>query len=441
MAEAERVVQFGVWRWEIATGVVGWSDQLHRIYGLEPGGFAGTVEAFVGFLHSDDRERVWSNIDHAFRQREPFVFEERIVRADGEVRVLLSQGRPVIEPDGALTALVGVCHDVTDRVATEQALGLSERRMRAILEHTPAVVAVKDLGGRYLMANAETARLVDMAPEDLLGRECTELFPTIAAQLRSNDELAVTQMEPVYDEAVLQIDGEARTFLTITFALPDESGRPVETCAIAADVTERREREQERRERIEWAARIKSALREDRRLVVAQPVMKLATDEHTYSELLLRMLQEDRGGILHPNEFLPAAERFGLVQAIDIWMVGRALELARTLPPEMNLSAVTLCDPRGEARDHPSTRDRSRSGAADRVRDHRNRRGGSSGLRTGVRSRAHRPRLRPEQFELETIAEGVETEATLRLLRELGADYAQGFHLGRPAGRCSPTRS
>jgi EAL domain-containing protein (putative c-di-GMP-specific phosphodiesterase class I) len=38
-----------------------------------------------------------------------------------------------------------------------------------------------------------------------------------------------------------------------------------------------------------------------------------------------------------------------------------------------------------------------------------------------------------EQFELETIAEGVETEATLRLLRELGADYAQGFHLGRPA--------
>jgi len=37
-----------------------------------------------------------------------------------------------------------------------------------------------------------------------------------------------------------------------------------------------------------------------------------------------------------------------------------------------------------------------------------------------------------EQFDLLTIAEGVETEANLRLLRELGADYAQGFHLGRP---------
>jgi EAL domain-containing protein (putative c-di-GMP-specific phosphodiesterase class I) len=37
------------------------------------------------------------------------------------------------------------------------------------------------------------------------------------------------------------------------------------------------------------------------------------------------------------------------------------------------------------------------------------------------------------QFDLLTIAEGVETEANLRLLRELGADYAQGFHLGRPA--------
>jgi len=38
-----------------------------------------------------------------------------------------------------------------------------------------------------------------------------------------------------------------------------------------------------------------------------------------------------------------------------------------------------------------------------------------------------------EQFGLETIAEGVEDEATLTLLRDLGADYAQGFHLGRPA--------
>ena len=45
ISEAERIVGFGMWRWEIASGRVRWSDELHRIYGLRPGEFGGTVEA------------------------------------------------------------------------------------------------------------------------------------------------------------------------------------------------------------------------------------------------------------------------------------------------------------------------------------------------------------------------------------------------------------
>jgi PAS domain S-box-containing protein len=483
MGEAERIVGFGVWRWEIATHRVLWSDELHRLYGLAPGEFAGTVDGFVAFLHPDDRERVWSNIEEAISRREPFVFQERIVRADGQVRVLLSQGRPVFEADGTISALVGVCHDVTERIETERALGLSERRMRAILEHTPAVIAVKDLDGRYLMTNAETGRLVDMAPDELIGRDCTELFPTIAEQLRANDRLAASEMEPVYDEAVLVKHGEPRTFLTVTFALPDESGRPVETCTIAADVTERKEREQERRERLEWAKRIQSAISDGRMLVVGQPVVDLASGEKTYSELLLRMSLEEDGGILHPGEFLPAAERFGLVQTIDIWMVGRALELASAVSPELNISAVTLCDQAARREivrlleEDPGAAKRivfeiTETAAADHLQSAREFAAELTELGCGlalddfgtgfgsftylrdlplrylkidtsfvrdlVDSKDNRRVVQSiigiaQQFELMTIAEGVEDETTLRLLRELGADYAQGFHLGRPA--------
>lgn len=483
MAEAEQIVGFGVWRWEVASGRVLWSNELHKLYGLRPGEFSGTVDGFIAFLHPEDRERVWSDIEAAVARREPFAFEERIVRADGQTRVLLSQGRPVLEPDGSLSALVGVCHDVTERVATERALGLSERRMRTILEHTPALVAVKDLDGRYLMTNAETGRLVNLSPEELIGKECTELFPTIAEQLRANDRLAATGMEPVYDEAVLVVDGEPRTFLTVTFALPDESGRPVETCSIAADVTERREREAERSERLDWGRRIESALSDGRMIVAAQPVVDLATDKRTYSELLLRMSLEDQTGILHPADFLPAAERFGLVQAIDIWMVGRALEFASALAPEMNISAVTLSDPDArqaivrllEADPEAARRivfEITETAAADHVQSAREFAADLTRLGCGlalddfgtgfgsftylrdlplrylkidasfVRSLEHSRDDRrvvqsiigiAEQFELKTIAEGVEDAGTLQLLRELGADYAQGFHLGRPA--------
>jgi PAS domain S-box-containing protein len=217
MAEAEQIGGFGVWEWDIAAGTVTWSDALHRIYGLEPGAFPGTVEGFVAHLHPEDRERVWANISRAIEAVESFAFEERIVRADGEVRVLLSQGHVLADADGRAATLIGVCHDVTERVVAAHALGHSERRMRAIVDNTPSMIAVKDLHGRYLMANAESGRVVGMAPERLVGSRCVDLFPDdVAERLLAADRRAAAEGTPVYDEAVLLTDGDERTYATVT---------------------------------------------------------------------------------------------------------------------------------------------------------------------------------------------------------------------------------
>lgn len=484
MSEAERIARFGVFRWELSTGRVRWSDELHRIYGMRPGEFSGTVDGFLARLHPDDRERVWAVIAHAVRQVESFVFEERIVRADGKQRVLLSQGRAIAGPDGVTTALVGVCHDVTNRVEADRVLGHSERRMRAIIDYTPSIVAVKDLAGRYLMTNAETGRVLGASPDEILGRHCADLFPEISEQLRANDRRATAEREAVYDEAVLMCDGEPRTYATVTFMLPDEAGLPVETCTIGTDVTERKERESERRERHGWQERIASALREERMLVFAQPVVDLRRGATEWCELLVRMRPSKAGGtLLQPAAFLPAAERFDMIQAIDIWMVRQALSLPPVPAPEVNLSAVTLCDaaarreivallqaaPEAARRivfeitetASPGHLDAARAFADEltslacglalddfgtgfgsftylRMLPLRYLKIDRSFVRDLVRSRDDRRVVQSvvgiaQQFGLRTIAEGVEDRATLDLLRDLGADYVQGFHIGRPA--------
>ena len=313
MSEAERIVGFGVWEWDIRSGRVQWSDALHHIYGLVPGEFAGTVDGFVSHLHADDRERVWANISRAVDGLESFAFEERIVRADGEERVLLSQGHVIADSAGCAVTLIGVCHDVTDRVEAARALGHSERRMRAIIDNTPSIVAVKDLEGRYVMANVESGSVVGMHPDLLVGHTCVDLFPAeLAQQLLAADRRAAAEGEPVYDEAILLRDGDPRTYVTVTFPLPDSDGHPIETCTIGTDVTERRERESERRERIERAGQISSALSERRMLAFSQPIFDLATGSEFSTELLVRMRADDGGGELQPAAFLPAAERFGL---------------------------------------------------------------------------------------------------------------------------------
>jgi PAS domain S-box-containing protein len=482
MATAERIAHFGVWSWEISTGRVRWSDELHRIYGLEPGEFAGTVEDFTSRLHPEDRQRVWNHVQQSLRTKQPFIFEERIYRPDGSERVLLSEGRPLIGADGLVRVLVGVCHDVTERVEAQRALGLSERRMRAILDNIPSLVAVKNLEGRYVMSNAEGARLAGIEPDEVVGNSCAELFPTISEKLRLNDRLAATEQEPVYDEAVLMREGEPRTFLTVTFGLPDERGQVVETCTVATDVTERYERESERRERTTWREQIGAALADERMLVFAQPIVEVATGERRRSELLVRMQSERDESILAPAAFLPAAERFGLVQQIDVFMVGRALELA-DLHPAVNLSAVTLGDAqaRRAALDllaaSPAAAAKlvfeiTETAAAEHLEDVLAFGSEAAALGCGLAlddfgtgfgsfSYLRRLPLRylkidtsfvldlprseddqrvvksilriAEEFGLAAIAEGVEDEETLQMLRELGADYVQGFHLGRPA--------
>ena len=486
MSEAERIARFGVWKWDIAAGTVRWSAELHRLYGVSPGDFAGTVDDFVGRLHPDDRDRVWGHISEAMETLEPFVFEERILWPDGSVRELLSQGRVITGPDGQAAALVGVCHDITERVQAERALGVSERRLRAIVEHSPSVVAVKDLDGRYLMANAEAGRILGLTADELIGRHCSELFPAeVANQLRANDHVAASEGVPVFDETVLMsIDGEPRTYVTVTFALPDDEGRPVEVCTIGTDVTEQRERESARRDRIEWRRRIEAALAEGRMVVFAQPVVRLEDGEHRSSELLIRMRPEDSTAeLLQPAAFLPAAERYGMIQAIDAWVVGQALRLAADQRLEVNLSAVTLCDhealrtivamlraePDAAANivfEITETAALEHLDAAENFAAEITELGCGLALDdfgTGFGSFTYLRRLPlrylkidrtfvtemtgsvddqrvvqsiigiAEQFGLRTIAEGVEDQPTLDLLRAMGADLAQGFHIGRPA--------
>jgi PAS domain S-box-containing protein len=101
--------------------------------------------------------------------------------------------------------------------AAAQALGHSERRRRAIIDNTPSMIAVKDLHGRYLMANAESGRVVGMAPERLVGSRCVDLFPDdVAERLLAADRRAAAEGTPVYDEAVLLTDGDERTYATVT---------------------------------------------------------------------------------------------------------------------------------------------------------------------------------------------------------------------------------
>ena len=91
-----------------------WSDELHRIHGVDPLEFAGTLDAHLGCAHPDDRARIRDAMEAAVRSAQPFEDEYRIVRPDGEERWIYLRAEPTLGSAGVVVGLRGIGQDVTD---------------------------------------------------------------------------------------------------------------------------------------------------------------------------------------------------------------------------------------------------------------------------------------------------------------------------------------
>lgn len=119
LSEAQQIAHLGSWEWDVVEDVVTWSDELYRIYGVEIG-TPMDLDRYASMLHDEDRERAMGVIQGAMEAREPFAFEHRLVRPDGEVRHLQSRGDVIVDEAGAVVRLIGTALDVTDRVRARE---------------------------------------------------------------------------------------------------------------------------------------------------------------------------------------------------------------------------------------------------------------------------------------------------------------------------------
>jgi PAS domain S-box-containing protein len=119
LSAAQRLAQMGSWEWDVDRNLIFWSDELYRIYGFLPGSFVPAYENFLQSVHPLDRERVEAAVRSAVRTGDPFTFEHRIVRPDGEERVVESSGTVTRDAAGRVVRLLGTAQDVTARRAAE----------------------------------------------------------------------------------------------------------------------------------------------------------------------------------------------------------------------------------------------------------------------------------------------------------------------------------
>jgi PAS domain S-box-containing protein len=117
LREGEALTHVGRWQWDVATNAVQWSDEYHRIHGVDPLDFDGTFDAHVACIHEDDRARVRAAVERSIATGRAAQDEYRIVRPDGEIRSVQTRAEPTIDSAGAVVGLRGVGQDITEKPA------------------------------------------------------------------------------------------------------------------------------------------------------------------------------------------------------------------------------------------------------------------------------------------------------------------------------------
>jgi PAS domain S-box-containing protein len=130
LADAQRVGRLGSWDWNAQTDVTTWSDELYRLYGVEPGGFEPTLENWLARLHPEDRERVRRENDQVVARGGPMRMEFRVVLPGGQIRDHQAEGEMTLDAKGQPLRMIGVEYDVTDLKRTQADLKRSLEALR-----------------------------------------------------------------------------------------------------------------------------------------------------------------------------------------------------------------------------------------------------------------------------------------------------------------------
>lgn len=130
LSRAQAIAHLGNWEWNIATGALAWSDEIYRIFGRQPQEFEPTYEHFLGTIHEDDRTRVSDAVNDAVDNGAPYSVIHRVVRPDGEERVVQEIGSVLRDQSGAAIRMDGTVQDITKMWHASENLARATRAAR-----------------------------------------------------------------------------------------------------------------------------------------------------------------------------------------------------------------------------------------------------------------------------------------------------------------------
>ncbi|MCB0208066.1 MAG: response regulator [Anaerolineae bacterium] len=209
LADAQRIAHLGSWEWNVQSGETRWSDEFFRICGVEPQSFVPSYDTGMEFIHPEDRESAAAAVQASLEAGEAYHIEKRLLRPDGSVRLVLTEGEMIYDDDSRPLLLLGTMLDITERKQIEQKMRFQKTLLECIHEATLDSILVISESKEWLYYNQRFLDMFDFSEELLQKNSSIDALDWIKSKIIDTDWVII-ETEEIYAGHNLESRDEIR---------------------------------------------------------------------------------------------------------------------------------------------------------------------------------------------------------------------------------------
>lgn len=249
LAEAQRITHMGSWELDIASGELKWSDEIFRIFELDPNQFITSYDAFLQTIHPEDREKVHKAYQDSLQNRCPYSISHRLLMSDGRIKYVHEQCETHFDADGKPLRSLGTVHDITERKLAKRALDDSRSLLSLVIDSVPLSIYWKDKNRRYLGCNRLFVKDAGKtSASEVIGKTDEELGWIDQSERFMLEDLEVMNSglpKLNYEESIAAPDGLSIILRNSKIALRNEKQEVIGLLGVYENITKRKRAEQE----------------------------------------------------------------------------------------------------------------------------------------------------------------------------------------------------
>ena len=232
----------GTWRYVPDTNRFTRSASLNSLLGLVSAESTQSIEDFYNYVFPEDRDHSKQELDRAINQNNMYFARFRIVQpGTGQVRWVMTQGKPFYDYNGKLDYVTGVLIDVTERTQAEQALRESEARLRILFDQGADPIYLSNTDGQLVQVNWQACKDTGYTQEELLGMNVIDIDMRFsnAEELREFQKSLIPNQPVTFESSHKRKDGSVFPVEITASCLETPEGTFI--MGIVRDITERKE--------------------------------------------------------------------------------------------------------------------------------------------------------------------------------------------------------